>query len=174
MRRYEHKREPLTKDDANKLANECKTIKEKLIVWTLLDTGLRVEEFCNLNRNNIDWTKHSITVFGKNTKGGPKKRRDVPMSARVKPILEGWLAANDSIGFTCKNAWEVLKKVANRACIGNCSPHVLRHTFAVLSLEKGISLPSLQKVLGHNDLSTTAIYLNRSNAESVREFNEKW
>lgn len=174
MRHYEHKREPLSKDDANKLANECSTIKEKLVVWTLLDTGLRVEELCNLDKKNIDWSKHSLKVYGKNTKGGAKKPREVPITNRVRPILETWLAANDKIGFTTKNAWEVVKKVSHRACIGNCSPHVLRHTFAVLALERGVSIAALQKVLGHNDLSTTAIYLNKSGAESIREFLEKW
>jgi integrase/recombinase XerD len=174
MRRYEHKREPLVRDDMNTLANECKTIKEKLVIWTLLDTGLRVEEFCNLDKKNIDWSNHSIIVYGKNTKGGAKKKRTVPISHRVRPILETWLASNDSIGFTTKNAWEVVKRVSHRCCIGNCSPHVLRHSFAVEALERGVSLPSLQKVLGHENLETTAIYLNKSGAESIREFKEKW
>lgn len=42
--RYQYKREPLTPDEANRLANACQTHEEKLIVWTLLDTGLRVAE----------------------------------------------------------------------------------------------------------------------------------
>ena len=39
---YQFKREPLTADEANRLASVCNTHEEKLIVWTLLDTGLRV------------------------------------------------------------------------------------------------------------------------------------
>jgi integrase/recombinase XerD len=38
------KREPLTQDEANRLANACADYREKLIIWTLLDTGLRVSE----------------------------------------------------------------------------------------------------------------------------------
>jgi integrase/recombinase XerD len=139
-----------------------------------LDTGLRVEEFCHLEKNNIDWSGHKMTVYGKNTKGGPKKKRDVPMTDRVKPLIEGWIAQNDNIGMCEKTAWSIVKKVANRCAIGKCSPHVLRHTFAVLALERGVSLPALQKVLGHEDLTTTAIYLDKSNAEAVREFQEKF
>ncbi len=52
---YQYKREPLTPDEANRLANTCKTHDEKLIVWTLLETGLRVAEFSGLKRDNIDW-----------------------------------------------------------------------------------------------------------------------
>jgi integrase/recombinase XerD len=173
-RKYHHVREPLSRFDANRLANECKTFREKLVIWTLLDTGLRVEEFVNLDKRNIDWSNHAIVVWGKNTRGGEKKQRKVPISDRVRPLLEGWLAQNDCIGFTTKTAWEIVRKVAHRCAIGKCSPHVLRHTFAVESLEKGISLPSLQKVLGHENLETTAIYLDKSSSEAIREYREKF
>ncbi len=53
------------------------------------------------------------------------------------------------------------------------SPHVLRHTFAVTAVQR-ISLPSLQRLLGHDHLGTTQIYLNLSPEEVIREFNEKW
>ena len=46
---YQYKREPLTPDEANRLANACEHYREKLVVWTLLDTGLRVSELANLN-----------------------------------------------------------------------------------------------------------------------------
>jgi integrase/recombinase XerD len=45
MPRYQYKREPLTQDEANRLANACQTHEEKLVIWTLLDTGLRVAEW---------------------------------------------------------------------------------------------------------------------------------
>ena len=60
---YQFKREPLTPDEANRLANACKSHDEKLIVWTLLDTGLRVAEFSGLKRDNIDWQGHRITKY---------------------------------------------------------------------------------------------------------------
>lgn len=175
-RRYKHKREPLTQDQCNKLSNACETMQEKLVVWTLLDTGLRVEEFCNLEKENIDWSNHRITVFGKNTTGDGKgkKRRQVPMSDRVKPLLEQWIASNDKIGFTTRTAENVVRRVANRCCIGKCCPHVLRHSFAVNSLDRGVPLPALQKILGHEDMLTTAIYLNVSNGEALRMYREKW
>ena len=39
---YQYVREPLTAEEADRLANACETPTEQLIVWTLLDTGLRV------------------------------------------------------------------------------------------------------------------------------------
>ncbi len=69
----------------------------------------------------------------------------------------------------------IVKLVANRAHISRpVSPHVLRHTFAVTAVQRNISLPSLQRLLGHDHLGTTQIYLNLSPEEVIREFNEKW
>ena len=69
----------------------------------------------------------------------------------------------------------LLTKVANRARIGcTVSPHVFRHTFAVAAVQKGISLPALQRLLGHDHLTTTEIYVNLSPEEVVRELRETW
>ncbi len=60
--------------------------------------------------------------------------------------------------------------MANRAGLTkNVSPHVLRHTFATTALQKGISLPTVEKILGHNSLPTTAIYLNFTNVHILEE-----
>ena len=56
---------------------------------------------------------------------------------------------------------------------GNVSPHVLRDTFAVTAIQKGISLPTLQRLLGHDTLLTTEIYLNLSPEHVVEEFQQK-
>src|SRR5713226_3690567 len=85
---YQFKREPLTIDEANRIASACGTHEEKLIVWTLLDTGLRVAELANLRKDNFDWQGHRLMIYGK---GGPygtqSKRRVIPLSARVQPCL---------------------------------------------------------------------------------------
>jgi integrase/recombinase XerD len=68
----------------------------------------------------------------------------------------------------------IVKQVATRAGISKTvTPHVLRHTFAVFSLQAGLSLASLIKILGHDRLETTQIYLNLSGEDAVRECLEK-
>ena len=57
------------------------------------------------------------------------------------------------------------------ACDVSC---VLRHMFFIMSVQKGISLPALQRLVGHDRLTTTEIYLNLSPEEVLREFREKW
>lgn len=173
---YQYKREPLTQDEANSLANACKTHEEKLIIWCLLDTGLRVSELSGLKRESIDWQGHRITIYGKGGPYGKKtKRRVIPLTQRAQALLEGHFALHETFGITVRQIQRIVKRIANKARISReVSPHVLRHTFSVTAVQKGISLPSLQRLLGHDHLSTTQIYLNLSPEDVVREFNEKW
>ena len=65
MGRYQYKREPLSADEANRIANACTTHLERLVIWTFLDTGMRVSELAALNRSQIDWQNHRMTIYGK-------------------------------------------------------------------------------------------------------------
>jgi integrase/recombinase XerD len=173
---YPYKRAPLTPDEANRLISACETHPERLIVWTPLDTGLRVAELPELTRDQIDWQNHHLMIYGK---GGPygvkSKRRIVPLADRVRPLIDGHFVIHDTIGMTSCTIHRILKRIANRACINRpVSPHVLRHTFAVAAVQKGISIPALQQLLGHDRLTTTEIYLNLSPEDVIREFKEKW
>jgi integrase/recombinase XerD len=68
----------------------------------------------------------------------------------------------------------IVKRVANRAGItSNVTPHVLRHTYATYCMQNNISLAALQKTLGHDRPSTTAIYSNLTDTHVEQEYNEK-
>ena len=173
---YQYKREPLTEEEADRLAKACETFEERLVIWTLLDTGLRVAELSGITRDNIERQGHRIRIDGK---GGPygkrSKRRIVPMPSRIQALLENHLATHDSLGMSARTIQRLVKRVADRAMISRpVSPHVLRHTFSVTAVRKGISLPSLQRLLGHDRLTTTEIYLNLAPEQVLEEFNEKW
>jgi integrase/recombinase XerD len=173
---YQYVREPLRAEEADRLSNACLTMEEKLVVWTLLDTGLRVSEMCGLTGENIQWQQRSIRVKGK---GGPygkrSKQRVVPMSRRIRAIIEPYFALHQEWFVGPRQAQKIVKRVANRAQLSQeVTPHVLRHTWATLALQKGLSLAAVQKILGHDHLSTTAIYLNLTDARVVEEFEAKW
>ena len=76
------------------------------------------------------------------------------------------------------SAWtiqRVMKRIANKAGITKpLTPHVLRHTFAILWIHKIGSTRALQEILGHDHLSTTEIYLNMSPEHILQEFQSKW
>ena len=173
---YLYVREPLRAEEADKLCQACKTSLEKLVIWVLLDTGLRVGELCSLTPQQIMWQQKTIRVSGK---GGPygkqSKKRVVPMSTRVQALLEHYFAINTHWPIGIRQVQKLVKHVANRAQLSQLiTPHVLRHTFATLALQKGISLAAVQKILGHDRLTTTAIYLNFTDAHVIEEYTKKW
>ena len=81
---YQYKREPLSIEEADRLLTAAQTLDEKLCVWALLETGLRVGELADLRAQDIQWQQRAIRVKGK---GGPygkrSKLRVVPLSDRL-------------------------------------------------------------------------------------------
>jgi len=168
-------REPLNGEECDRLVNTSITFREKLAIWTLLDTGLRVSEFCSLKRNNIQWQENNMIIWGKGGRYGTrKKRRVVPLTARVKQLLQVYFATNEKICFSVRGIQRLVKKVANRAIITKpVTPHILRHSFAVNCVKAGLSTASLRKILGHDRLQTTEIYLNICPTDALGEFFQK-
>jgi len=173
---YQYKREPLNNDEVDRLTNACDTFREKFVVWTLLDTGLRLSEFADLKKDNIQWQERRLVIYGKGGPYGKKtKRRIIPMTDRVRRLMEYHFAENNGIGTTKRTVARLVKKVADKAGIPkSVSPHVLRHTFSVNCIKKGVSTRALQHLLGHDRLTTTEIYLNLSPEDAIREFLNKW
>ena len=173
---YQYKREPLSSEESDKLANAAESFQEKLIIFTLLDTGLRVSELSNLTKDNIQWQEPRLVVYGKGGPYGKKtKRRVIPMTDRVRRVLEHHFAFENAFGISARTIQRIVKRVANNASISKpVSPHVLRHTFSVTCIKKGISTRALMQLLGHDRLSTTELYLNLSPEDAIREFREKW
>ena len=58
---YQYKREPLSLEETDQLSNAAATPQEKLIIFTLLDAGLRVSELTGLKKENIQWQERRLT-----------------------------------------------------------------------------------------------------------------
>lgn len=67
---YQFKKEPLRAEEADRLSSACTTPDEKLVLWTLLDTGLRVSEPCPLTAESIQWQQRDP---GQGQGGPPRK-----------------------------------------------------------------------------------------------------
>jgi integrase/recombinase XerD len=173
---YQYVREPLRAEEADRLCHACQTTEEKLVLWTLLDTGLRVSELYGLTPQQLLWQQKALRLSGK---GGPygkqSKKRVVPLSRRLQALLEPYFALHERWFVGPRQVQKIVKRVAERARISQkVTPHVLRHTFATMALQKGISLAAIQKILGHERLGTTAIYLNLTDLHVVNEYTQKW
>jgi integrase/recombinase XerD len=173
---YQNVREPLRAAEADRLAAACKTVEEKLIVWALLDTGLRVVDLCSLKPESIHWHQRQIRVKGK---GGPfgktSKIRVVPISSRVRALFDPYFAVHEDFPVGPRQVQKTVKGIANRAKLAQeVTPHVLHYTFTTLALQKGLSLAAVKKLLGHDRLSTTDIYLNLTDGHVLEEYEQKW
>ena len=113
-----------------------------------------MSELCGLTSKNVLWQQRQLRFKGKGGPHGKKtKVRVVPMSSRVRALLEHHFAREQAFPVKTRRAQDIVKAVANRAGITkDVSPHVLRHTFATTALQKGITLPTVQKIPGHNSL----------------------
>ncbi|HMF36624.1 MAG TPA: tyrosine-type recombinase/integrase [Isosphaeraceae bacterium] len=136
---YQYVREPLTADEADRLSDACETPTEWLVVWTLLDIGLRVGELCDLAPKNVLSQQRQLWFKGKGGPYGKKtKVRVVPMSSRVRALLEHHFVFKKAFAVKTRRAQDIVKAVANRAGVTkDVSPHVLGHTFATMTLHKG-------------------------------------
>jgi site-specific recombinase XerD len=141
--------------------------KHRVILTTCYAAGLRISEAVRLKAATIDSARMVIRV----AQGKGSKDRYVMLSPRLLEILRDyWKAARpkewlfpgihddrpitkDAVQAACQKAHRLsgLSKLV--------TPHSLRHAFAVHLLESGSDLRTIQLLLGHRSLGSTAIYL---------------
>jgi len=145
--------------------------KHKALLLTLYGAGLRISEALNLRPADIDSGRMFIHVRG--GKGG--KDRMVKLSPQLLIVLRdywrqcrpgSWLFPQDRAptrAMDSSTADRIVARAARRAGITRrISPHTLRHCYATHLLEAGTDLRSIQMLLGHANLKTTARYTHVS------------
>lgn len=146
-----------------------KDVRDKAIITTFYETGIRVSELTGLNDVDIDSENHQLKVTGKGN-----KQRVVPYGEELARTLSGYMACRDrevirqtdAVFVTPKgermNSGEVRTVVKDKLSLVSSqkklSPHVLRHTFATAMLNNGASIESVRRLLGHASASTTEVY----------------
>ena len=157
--------------------NNEKSLKLKAMLHILYGGGLRVSELVSLKKNNLIYDEETkrYLLFIKG-KGG--KERIVPLNDLAIECLLEYLKSrleqpseflfpsiSESGHITRQGFAKLLKKLAIESGIApsKISPHVIRHAFATHLLAHGADLLTIQKLLGHSDISTTQIYTHVSN-----------
>lgn len=137
------------------------------ILTVMYATGLRVSEVCGLKLADVDWKAKRILVRGK---GG--KQRYVPLDDTVEPVLKAYLAIRPNKGdvlFVSKKGGQLTpralqhmtKKCTKAANLDKpVTPHKVRHTCATHLLQEGAHLVAISRLLGHQSVNTTQIYLH--------------
>ncbi|MGH2481367.1 MAG: tyrosine-type recombinase/integrase, partial [Ktedonobacteraceae bacterium] len=140
----------------------------------LYATGMRVSELVSLNL--ADFHCEQATVLCPGRQGRSKRERTLPLPTatveatrcyleRARPQLASRHPTEQALflnhhgeRLTRQGFWLIIKGYARQAGITEITPHVLRHSFAVLMLREGMELRSVQELLGHAHLSTTQVY----------------
>jgi len=164
----------LSKDEVARLINASGNLFRRALLMTLYGTGMRRSEVAHLKVSDVDGRRMIIRVV--NGKGG--KDRDLPLSPRLLETLrEYWKwrkprpylfptrsrRRGPDQPITDKAVWIACTEAARRASIPKrVTPHTLRHSWATHLLEAGNDLRTIQLLLGHGDLETTARYLHLS------------
>jgi integrase/recombinase XerD len=146
---------------------------ERTLLMVLYGTGMRRAEITRLKIADIDSQRMILHVV--NGKGG--KDRDLPLSPALLETLRAywrWLKPRTYLfpsrlhrereqPITDKIVWRTCAEARKRAGIRKrVSPHLIRHSWATHLLEAGTDLRTIQLLLGHEDLETTARYLHLS------------
>jgi site-specific recombinase XerD len=156
----------LSRDEVQRLFAAAGRLKSRAILMTLYATGLRVSELVGLKVADIDSQRMAIRV----RQGKGRKDRYVMLSPILLATLRDyWKTYRPSDWlFPGKDAHKQLdRQTVNCICRSagrrarlarRISPHTLRHTFATHLLESGTDIRTIQALLGHRSLRTTALY----------------
>lgn len=149
---------------------DLKGYRDKAMLEVLYATGIRVSELISLKLSDINLTDGEILC------SNGSRQRTIPLTTAAIKALNEYVSfirkqmlrdLNDDILFVNVNGdpmtrqgfWKLLKGYQKKAGIEkNITPHMLRHSFAAHHLEKGTDMRSVQKMMGHSDVSTTNIY----------------
>lgn len=169
----------LSLDEIDKIINsiDLKNIldhRNKTILETLYSCGLRVSELINLKLSDLYFKENFIKVTGKGD-----KQRFVPIGLNTQKIIKSFIinkrsqmkiSDNDlDILFVNRNGkkltramiFTIVKSIANKAGIKKkISPHSFRHSFATHLLQNGADLRAIQMMMGHENITTTEIYMH--------------
>lgn len=147
--------------DLEQIRAHCQNEKETAVIETLISTGCRVSELCGITLADIE--DDAVTVHGKGDKD-----RTVYLTAKAQLAIKNYLNSkayknrrNKAKVFpTVHTVQEIVRRVGESAGVDKCHPHRFRRTCATNALEHGMPIEYVSRMLGHESLETTRIYLD--------------
>lgn len=175
----------LSIEDANKLIETTKTLRDRVILKILIRTGIRRFELCNILMQDIDFQNKQIYI--RKAKG--EKPRSVPIdndtiqdikfyigSRQYGKLIQSNKKGVDGIDESRING--IVRVVAEKAGIKHpdptkkhMNPHIFRHSFIRHLIKEGVPPNYVQKLAGHSDIRTT---LEMYGKPSFKDLQEKY
>lgn len=169
----------LTIEELEMIREACTSLRERALIEVFYSTGCRLSELANMKIADINMQNMSMKVIGKGN-----KERIVYLSFKALYHLNKYLKERtddcESLFITLRKPYRAvgnraiqreISKIESRVSISKkLTPHVMRHTFAQLSMDAGIELADLQHLMGHSNPSTTLVYSNVSEERKQQAF----
>jgi integrase/recombinase XerC len=171
--------------DNNRTRTDKLALRDQAILELLYASGLRCSETISLKISDIDFQQQTLTIIGKGD-----KERIVPFSDVAAEALKTYLEksrkilikdplADTGVCFVNSHGGPLSERgletvVSNSAKKAGFElalhPHMLRHTFATELLNNGADLRTIQELLGHASIQTTAIYTHVTYADLKKTY----
>lgn len=174
--------EPLPREQVQRFWDSFRTARDIALVGLLLLNGLRSCEVLGLELEDLSWQDAQVRVRGKRG-----KVRVLPLAPETIRLLDFYLKTERPLT-NCSRVFVSLKGRARgqpmtkaglrslfrhhraQAAVAKANPHRFRHTFGSDMTRAGISLPALQRLMGHSNIETTLLYIQLSPADVYEEF----
>ncbi|MGG3561680.1 tyrosine-type recombinase/integrase [Neobacillus rhizosphaerae] len=157
--------------------------RDKVMTMVLLDSMVRISELLEMKRSLVDLKNGIIKLEAHTTK--TRRGREVPISSKTAKMLKEYMTESEDFGEEhlflsydgrpiCSNTWRTrLREVGELAGVRGkrVSPHTFRHTGALFYIMNGGDPFSLQKILGHSDMSMTRKYIQMTNIDVRKQHN---
>lgn len=176
-------RDFITEEELQILITKIKQPVIRTVIQTMFYTGGRITEMKNLKIKDVDLENSVLHII----EGKGKKDRDIPISRTLHGILTNYfdnIRDHDDIEtdffFAIPKSGSISGNYVNRLLkeaveeLGwdkHITAHVLRHSFGTNLLDKGASLVSIQKLLGHANLTVTSRYLHQDKSKLTEAVN---
>ena len=171
----------LTPEEVQAMIDAAGNLRDKLVVSLLYCTGVRVSELVGIRVSDVDLEEGSIRVRGK---GG--RERVVFFDSRTRQLLAEYLPTVKGCEYLFParggeghmhyvTVERIIRKLARAAGLKKrVTPHVLRHSFATISLAKGMDVREIQELLGHASLRSTQIYTHVVKQRLLSDYRRVW
>lgn len=158
---------PFSSVDIELLKTGCKDLRDLVVVNLLYCSGIRVNELCLLNKQDVDFDLREVIVLGKGN-----KERTVFLDEVTTMLLRRYLNERDDpyealiVGKGIDRVHPhgiraMLKRIESRVEeLSNVHPHRFRRTLATGLLNKGMPIQEVASILGHENINTTMTYVH--------------
>lgn len=137
-----------------------------IILMTFARTGMRIEEVATLKKKDI----LNDTIIVRRGKGD--KDRVIPLDSELGSLLGLYTDRLGPKDYVFPIKIRQIRNIVYKYAIADLDihPHTYRHSFAVHCLLQGMNVRNLQKIMGHTNLETTAVYLDLTSDDTKKDF----